>query len=119
MKLIFLNNFNIFKIYIMEEKIYSSKYTKLIYKVNHTNEIPNPEKELYRKQIMNNINNKYNIKIGDVFLYGYINNLNTHDPVLCSKIYKADIKDDKKRESIIKDINKYIKEIKKIKNKNF
>ena len=99
--------------------IFSSKYTKLIYNVNHTNEIPNPEKELYRKKIINNIDEKYNVKIGDVFLYGYINNLNTDDPVLCSKIYKADLEDDKKRESIIQDIKKYIKEIKKIKNKNF
>ena len=103
----------------MEERIFSSKYSKLIYKVNHTNEIPNPEKELLRKIAIDNINKKYNIKIGDIFLYGYMNNLNTQDPVLCSKIYKVDIENDKKRESIIKDIKNYIKEIKTIDNKDF
>uniref|UniRef100_A0A6C0CZJ8 Uncharacterized protein n=1 Tax=viral metagenome TaxID=1070528 RepID=A0A6C0CZJ8_9ZZZZ len=56
----------------MEERIFTSEYSKLLYKVNHTNEIPNPEKELLRKKAINNINDKYDIKIGDIFLYGYI-----------------------------------------------
>jgi hypothetical protein len=103
----------------MEDNIFLTKHSKIIYKVHHTNEIPNPEKELFRKKAIDDINNKYNIKIGDIFLNGYINNLNTHDPVLCSKIYKLDINDDIKRKLIINDIKKYIKEIKTIENKNY
>tara|TARA_X000000950_G_scaffold15348_1_gene16629 strand:+ start:964 stop:2004 length:1041 start_codon:yes stop_codon:yes gene_type:complete len=103
----------------MENKIFNTKYTNVEYKVNHINEIPNPEKEIYRKKVIDNINDKYKIKIGDIFLNGYITNLNTDDPVLCSKIYKKDMNDDTKRNSILNEIKEHIRNIKNIEDKDY
>ena len=54
----------------MENKIFNTKYTKVDYKVNHINEIPNPDKEIYRKKVIDNINDKY--KKNRRYIFGWV-----------------------------------------------
>ena len=100
----------------METKTLETKYTKLTYKYYDYKDlnIPNPILEVKRMKIINKLNKKYNINLGEIFMEGYVKNYNSEDPVLCSKILKKDIKDDNIRQNIIQELKDNIKKIKEI-----
>jgi len=94
--------------------------TKLKYKVfEYFDDFPNPEKEILRFKVLHKINEKFpTIKIIDIMLYGYADNKNNKDPILCTDLnkYLDDLELSKK---IDKNIEENVNIINKVENKNF
>ena len=94
--------------------------TQLKYKVfEYFDDSPNPEKEILRFKVLNKINEKFpTIKIIDIMLYGYADNKNNKDPILCTNLnkYLDDLELSKK---IDKNIEENVNIINKVENKNF
>lgn len=103
---------------IIKELIYNN--THLLYKVfKYFDDYPNPDKEILRFKVLNKINEKFpEIKIIDIMLYGYADNKNSLDPLLCTDLneYLNNLELSKK---IDKNIEENVKIINKVKNKNF
>ena len=94
--------------------------THLKYKIfDYKDDYPNPEKELLRMKVITKINEKIpELDIIDIFLYGYADNKNSLDPVLCTDLNKY-INNTEKSDKIDKIIKINLKIIDKIENKSF
>ena len=94
-------------------------HTELEYQIFEYKSTINPLLEEYRFSLLYKLKNKFpNINITDLFLLGYIKNLNNYDPVICSNFTNEEIPDNNLRIAVNSSLNKIIIDLNNYNNNN-